>query len=522
MAFIIMSEWLQAAGIQWLDSLELRQPPAASSVNPPAPIPRHAIVMLQLLPRMRCVALLELSSHRYQTKQIHAQMITNALLRDTLNIAKLIEKYRTDSQESCEGGATYSRFLFRQATEEIKDTFLCNVMLKYASPEESIRFFADEMMRVAPPDYASYAYVFRSCARLRAAREGKQVHARVLKEGLESQLALATTCVYFYALCRDMEAARRLFDKMTERSSVSWNAMITGYCVNGLAKEALLLFKGMAYSEARPTERTTLLLLSACSQLGDLALGATVHSLVLKTIQAPLDCPFIGTGLVEMYSKCGSLENASALFGAMKQRNVITWSTMAAAFAIHGEGKVVVELINLMEKEGIVPNAITFTSLLSACCHAGLVEEGLHLFDEMQSRFNVVPRMQHYGCIVDLLGRAGMVEEAHEFIKNMPVKPDAVVWRALLGACKIHGEAELGSKIGKILIGHKQLPVESMPVTACEDFIALSNMYASTERWEEVHTVRTAMKKKGIQNKPGRSSVQNVQTRLKMQTGIAM
>lgn len=466
--------------------------------------------MLQLLPRARCVSVLELSSSRDQSKQIHAQMIVNALLRDTSNVAKLMEKYCAEGEESSERGASYARAIFRQATEEIKDTSLWNVMLKCASPEESLRLFAGEMMRMATPDYASYAYVLRSCARLRAIREGKQIHARVIKNGVDSQLALATTCVHFYALCRDMEAARKLFVRMPTTSSVTWNAMLTGYCVNGLAKDALLLFKKMVRGEARSTERTTLLLLSACSQLGDLALGATVHSHILKTIPAPLDCSFIGTGLVDMYSKCGSLDNALALFHAMRRRNVITWSTMAAALAIHGQGKAVMEHINLLEKEGIAPNAITFTSLLSACCHAGLVEEGLQLFDEMQNRFNVVPRMQHYGCIVDLLGRAGMVKEAHEFIKSIPVKPDAVVWRALLGACKIHGEAELGSKIGKILIGHKQLTVDSLSLTTCEDFIALSNVYALAERWEKVHTVRTVMKNKGIQNKPGCSSVQNI------------
>ncbi|XP_020591809.1 pentatricopeptide repeat-containing protein At3g18970-like [Phalaenopsis equestris] len=467
----------------------------------------NAIGILQQLPRARCVALLELSSSMDQAKQIHAQMITNALLRDTGNVARLIEKYC--NEETSEGGGGSAQLIFRQATGELKNTLLWNVMLKYASPEESLRLFAGgEMMRAATPDHESYAYVLRSCARLRAMREGKQVHARALKYGLDLQLALATTCVLFYALCGDMKAARMLFEKMPEKSSASWNSMLTGYCVNGMAKEALLLFKEMVCREARSTE-SALLLLSACSQVGDLVLGATIHSRVLKTIPAPLDCPFIGTGLVDMYSKCGSLDNASALFHAMRRRNVITWSTMAAALAMHGQGKAVVELINLMENEGIAPNAITFTSLLSACCHAGLVEVGLRLFDEMQSRFNVVPAMQHYGCIVDLLGRAGMVEEAHEFIKNMPMQPDAVVWRALLGACKIHGEAGLGSKIGKILIGLKQR-TEPLPCTSCEDFIALSNLYALAERWEEVHMVRTAMNKRGIQNKPGQSSVQNI------------
>ncbi|KAK8970038.1 Pentatricopeptide repeat-containing protein [Platanthera guangdongensis] len=174
------------------------------------------------------------------------------------------------------------------------------------------------------------------CVRLRAIREGRQVQAQALKDGLITRLALASTCVHLYAVCREIDLARQLFDEMPERSSVSWNAMLAGYCVNGFAKEALLLFKEMVRSETRMTKRTSFMLLFACSQIGDLALGA------------------------------------SSLFHAMSGKNVITWSTMATALAIHGQGKAVMELMNSMEKVGISPNAVTFTSLLSACGRAGL------------------------------------------------------------------------------------------------------------------------------------------------------
>ncbi|KAK8916046.1 Pentatricopeptide repeat-containing protein [Platanthera zijinensis] len=417
--------------------------------------------------------------------------------------------------EDWEEGAGHAHLLFRQVPEEVKDTFLWSVMLRFSSPEDSLRLFSVQMLKMrrsTPPDGKIYTHILQSCVRLRAIREGRQVQAQALKDGLITRLALATTCVHLYAVCREIDSARQLFDEMPERSSVSWNAMLSGYCVNGFAEEALLLFKEMVRSEMRTTKRTSLMLLSACSQIGDLALGSAIHSLVLKTIPNPLGCPFTGTALVDMYSKCGSLGSASSLFHAMSGKNVITWSTMVAALAIHGQGKAVMELMNSMEKEGILPNAVTFTSLLSACGRAGLVEEGLRLFDEMQGRFNVSPTKQHYGCVVDLLARSGMVEEAHQFIKNMPVKPDAVAWRALLSACRMHGEAQLGGVIGKILIGLKQPPEETFSLADSEDFVALSNVYAFSERWEDVQSVRTTMKKNGLRNKAGHSSVHNIYT----------
>ncbi|KAK8937748.1 Pentatricopeptide repeat-containing protein [Platanthera guangdongensis] len=251
------------------------------------------------------------------------------------------------------------------------------------------------MHRSTPPDGKIYTHILQSCVRLRAIREGQQVQAQALKDGLITRLALATTCVHLYAVCREIDPARQLFDEMPERSSVSWNAMLAGYCVNGFAKEALLLFKEMVHSETRMTKRTSFMLLSACSQIGDLALGSTIHSLVLKTIPNPLGCPFTGTALVDMYSKCGSLDNASSLFHAMSGKNVITWSTMAAALAIHGQGKVVMELMNSME-EGISPNAVTFTSLLSACGRAGLGFQDCELWCWEWAGLQVEMRIRKY------------------------------------------------------------------------------------------------------------------------------
>nr|XP_010909361.2 pentatricopeptide repeat-containing protein At3g18970 [Elaeis guineensis] len=429
-------------------------------------------------------------------------MIANSLLRQPLAVGKLIERY-----SAVLGGADDARLVFRHADMEPEGSaFVWNVMIRCCLPQESLLLYSQEITRkrVIIPDSFTYTYVLRACARLNALREGTQVHAQILKSGVASSVAVQTTAIYFYASCKDMDSAHHLFDKMTTRSHVTWNALMTGYCINGLAKETLILLKSMLEEGMKPTDRTVVSLLSACSQLGDLAMASAAHACVYKSVPFHEECVFIGTGLIDMYSKCGCLSSASRVFERISKRNVLTWSAMMAGLAFHGKGKAAMGLLEVMEKDGAAPNAITLTCLLSACCHAGLVDEGLHLFDAMD-RLGVEPSMQHYGCIVDLLGRAGMVEEAHSFVKRMPVKPDAVVWRALLGACVTHGHVELGEEVGKIL-----LQIERAATTTprtCEDYVALSNVYASAERWEDVSALREAMRNGGVRNRAGRSSV---------------
>lgn len=367
-------------------------------------------------------------------------------------------------------------------------------------------------------DY-TYIFVLGACARFPSASTlwvGRQLHARIVKHGVTSNILVPTTEIHFYASNKDVASARRVFDEMSERSSVTWNAMITGYSSRKegnkqYAREALLLFRDMLVdvSGVTPTDTTMVSVLSAASQLGMLETGASIHGFAEKTICIPEDDVYIGTGLVDMYSKCGCLDSALFIFRRMNQKNILTWTAMITGLAIHGKGKQALELLYEMRGNGMKPNAATFTSLFSACCHAGLVEEGLRLFHNMEGKFGVTANMQHYGCIVDLLGRAGQLKEAYDFIMGMPVSPDAVLWRSLLGACKTHGDVAMGEKVGMLLL---QLQKQSCANLAprSEDYVALSNVYASAERWNEVEGVRKEMRVKGILNKAGCSSVQTV------------
>jgi len=304
---------------------------------------------------------------------------------------------------------------------------------------------------------------------------------------------------------------------MPERNVVTWNAMITGYCslkdgneknsVNGLCLFKKMLMVGG--SEVRPNDTTVVCLLSAASQLGMMEIGGCLHGFAVKVLCKVEEDVFIGTGLVDMYSKCGCLESALSAFVQMKWRNVLTWTAMTTGLAIHGRGKEALEILYEMGSNGVRPNETTFTSLLSACCHAGLVEEGLQLFRDMEGKFGVVPRIQHYGCVVDLLGRNGNLNEAYDFIMAMPISPDTVIWRCLLSACRIHGDVVMGEKVGRFLLKFKEKSSEELAHKS-EDYVALSNVYASAGRWDDVEVVRKKMKVKGIFNQSGLSSVQTL------------
>ncbi|XP_023515866.1 pentatricopeptide repeat-containing protein At3g18970 [Cucurbita pepo subsp. pepo] len=471
---------------------------------------------MRLSPRLSCIHHLNniLSSSLLQLKQIHAQLITNAF-KSPIPYAKLIAHFCNNHSPEATAYAHLISLHHRHPT----NLFLFNTLIRCAPPQHSISIFANSVS-TAHFEFDDFTFIFLlgACARAPSPptlTTGKQIHTHILKRGVVSNIWVQTTMIHFYAINKDVGAARKVFDEMSVRNNVTWNAMIAGYCSQSgrvaqkYGREALELFRGMLVestnSDVNPTDTTMVCLLSAASQLGVLETGVCVHAYIEKTIDSPENDVFIGTGLVNMYSKCGCLNSASSVFKQMKQRNVLTWTAMATGLAIHGKGKEALELLEAMGGHGVKPNAVTFTSLLSGCCHGGLIEEGLHLFDVMERKFGVVPQMQHYGCIVDLLGRCGHLKEAYEMILGMPMAPDGVLWRGLMSSCMVHCDVEMGEKVGKFLV---ESVVGDEWCDGSEDFVALSNVYASAQRWENVKAVREEMKIKGIQNKRGYSSVQ--------------
>ncbi|KAJ6756192.1 REPEAT-CONTAINING PROTEIN putative-RELATED [Salix purpurea] len=233
--------------------------------------------------------------------------------------------------------------------------------------------------------------------------------------------------------------------------------------------------------------------IASCAHLGALELGERAHDYILRnkmTVNL-----ILGTALVDMYARCGSIDKAIWVFDQLPRRDALSWTTLIAGFAMHGYAEKALEYFSRMETAGLAPREITFTAVLSACSHGGLVERGLELFESMKRDYRIEPRLEHYGCMVDLLGRAGKLAEAERFVNEMPMKPNAPIWGALVGACRIHKNSEIAERAGKTLIELK--PEHS------GYYVLLSNIYARSNKWENVENIRQMMKERGVVKPPG-------------------
>ncbi|KAG0499382.1 hypothetical protein HPP92_004073 [Vanilla planifolia] len=302
-----------------------------------------------------------------------------------------------------------------------------------------------------------------------------------------------------YGKISKVEYSRKVFDRMVFRDVISWNSLITSYSQNGLANEAIELYEDMEKCEGlKPVQGTLASILPACSHLGALRKGMKVHGQAIK-VGLHLDV-FVGTCLIDMYAKCGRLADAMTLFLTIPRSSSGPWNAIIAGHGIHGHGNKALELFSQMEQQGIHPDHITFVSLLSACSHAGLFQPGEEYFQLMKSKYNIEPMVKHYACIVDLLGRSGHLESAYKLIQNMPLQPDAGVWGALLAACRIHGNVELGRLASTFLF---EIDPKNVGY-----YVLLSNLYAKDGEWKGVNQVRALARQRELFKVPGWSSIE--------------
>ena len=247
-----------------------------------------------------------------------------------------------------------------------------------------------------------------------------------------------------YAAYGQFDSAYKVFELMPEKDIVAWNSVINGFALNGKPNEVLTLYKRMGSEGVEPDGFTMVSLLSACADLATLALGRRAHVYMVKVgLNKNLHA---NNALLDLYAKCGTISEARNIFDEIGiERNVVSWTSLIVGLAVNGFGEEALEHFKDMEREGLVPSEITFVGVLYACSHCGIVNEGFEYFMRMKEQYDIVPRIEHYGCMVDLLGRAGMLKEAYDYIQEMPLQPNAVVWRTLLGACTIHGHLGLGA-----------------------------------------------------------------------------
>lgn len=364
--------------------------------------------------------------------------------------------------------------------------------------EEAMNVFQKMLDEGLKPSNVTVMGALHACGDLVDLQNGKFLHELVDQLGLGSDLSVMNSLISMYCKCRRIDVAYELFHKLEGKTLVSWNAIILGCAQNGRVTEAINLFCKMQEHNMVPDSFTLVSVTTAVAELSVLRQANWIHGLAIRMY---LDKNvFVMTAIVDMYAKCGAVNKARKLFDMMGERHVTTWNAMIDGYGTHGFGMEAMELFDEMCKNGSInPNGVTFLCIISACSHSGLVKEGQRYYTIMKEVYGIEPSMDHYGAMVDLLGRAGRVEEAWDFVQHMPIEPGINVFGAMLGACKIHKNVDLGEKAADKLF--------SLEPDDGGYHVLLANIYALASMWDKVAKVRTMMEKKGIKKTPGCSTV---------------
>ncbi|XP_019058209.1 PREDICTED: pentatricopeptide repeat-containing protein At4g16470 isoform X1 [Tarenaya hassleriana] len=344
----------------------------------------------------------------------------------------------------------------------------------------------------------TYSLLLQECIHRKEYEQGRRIHAQMVILGYSLNEYLKTKLLILYAKSGSLEIAQDLFCSLQQRDVIPWNAMISGYVQKGLEEVGLYLYYQMRHCGILPDQFTFASVFSACAGLAWLEHGVRAHGVMIKSHVK--ENVVVDSALVDMYFKCCSLSDGQKLFNQLSVRNVITWTSLISGYGYHGNVMEVLECFNKMKEEGVRPNYITFLAVLSACSHGGLVDEGWEHFKSMNSDYGIKPNGKHYAAIVDMLGRAGRLQEAYEFVLNAPCKEHSPLWGSLLGACQIHGNVELLQLAAK-----KYFELE--PENAGK-YIVLANAYASFGLWDAVAEVRRSMKSSGVKKEPGYSRIE--------------
>ncbi|XP_043699001.1 pentatricopeptide repeat-containing protein At1g09220, mitochondrial-like [Telopea speciosissima] len=409
-------------------------------------------------------------------------------------------------------------------------------------PEEALKLYKQVLGVSAAssytPDSFTYSFLLKACANLDQTIKGNQVYAHVIKVGYEFHVYVQTALVNLFSVCGCLIEAKRVFDEMPERNLVTWNVMITGLVkwgeigmaqslfdrmlirnvvswtcmIDGYTRmnqpvEALRLFTWMMIDDGiKPTELTLLAILPSISNLGALDICQSIHSYSEKAGFNASDIR-VTNSFIDSYAKCGCIDSAFKVFKKIstENRNLVSWTSIISAFAMHGMATEAIEWFEKMEQTGLSPNEVTFLSLLNACSHGGLVEEGLEFYSKMVNRYQILPNIKHYGCLVDMLGRAGRLEDAEKMVMQIPTGiVNVILWRTLLGACSFHGNVEMGERVMRKVL--------EMERGYSGDYVLLSNIFAGVGRFEDAESVRRSMDERDVLKIPG-FSLHSLQSR---------
>ncbi|KAL2532379.1 Pentatricopeptide repeat-containing protein [Abeliophyllum distichum] len=424
-----------------------------------------------------------------QGKQVHRHVFSNGYEPKTFLINTLVNMYVKFNM------LDEAQALFDQMPERnvVSWTTMIAAYSNSEFSQKALEMLIQMLREGVRPNMYTYSSVLRACKGL---FNLAQLHCSIIKVGFESDVFVRSALIDIYSKWGELQAALCVFNEMVTGDLVVWNSIIGGFAQNSDGVEALNLFKIMKRVGFWADQSTLTSVLRACTSLALLELGQQVHVHIIKFDQDLV----LSNALLDMYCKCGSLEDANCTFNRMVEKDVISWSTMIIGFAQNGYSKKALESFEAMRFSGTKPNYITILGVMFACSHAGLVEDGQYYFRSMKKLFGIDPGREHYGCMVDLLGRAGKLEEAIKLIHAMEYEPDAVMWRTLLGACRVHRNMDLAECAAKQIL--------KLDPDDAGTYILLSNIYANSQRWEDVAHVRRSMRDGGIKKEPGCSWIE--------------
>ncbi|XP_042516580.1 pentatricopeptide repeat-containing protein At3g57430, chloroplastic-like isoform X2 [Macadamia integrifolia] len=364
--------------------------------------------------------------------------------------------------------------------------------------EEALRAYVGLCTEDMKPDFFTFTGLFSSCSVLGALHEGAQVHAHSVKFGLDSNVTVGNSLMNFYAKCGIMDGALKAFEFITTPNSISWAGIISGFAQNGEGEKAFEYFCKMHRLSEEPDEFAFSSILATLANWAATEQGRHLHGYMIKTgLGSTL---LVGSALVDMYSKSGIAEDSFKVFCEMPEKNVVSWNSMIIGYAQNGFSDKALLLFQEMRDTGVIPTCITFVGVLSACSHAGLIEEGINCYNLMVYEYRILPSVEHCTCMVDLLGRAGYLNEAETFIYKSPFPQEPGMWRTLLAACGVHKNSDVGVRASQHCLWLE--PQDSFT------YVILSNIYASKQLWCEVTRIRDMMKDMCVEKEPGCSWIE--------------
>lgn len=393
------------------------------------------------------------------------------------------------------GKLVYGMRLFeKMRTQDVVSwTTIITTLVQMGQEEHAIEAFMKMKGSDVSPNEYTFAAIISGVANLAITECGEQLHAHVLCIGLVDSLSVANSIITMYSKCGQLTSASMVFHGMTSRDIVSWSTIIAAYSQGGYGEEAFEYLSWMRREGPKPNEFAFASVLSVCGSLAILEQGKQLHAHVLSV--GLEHTAMIQSALINLYSKCGSIKDASKIFDVAENEDIVSWTAMINGYAEHGCSQKAIDLFEKIHTCGLKPDSVTFIGVLTACSHAGLVDLGFRYFNLMINEYRINPSKEHYGCMIDLLCRAGRLNDAECMIKSMPFQRDDVVWSTLLRACRVHGDVDRGIRAAEEIL--------KLDPNCAGTHITLANIYASKGRLSESANVRKIMKSKGVIKEPG-------------------